>query len=177
MEAGRRRRLLSTDTEKNGAYYLNNWISHEEYLCEKPTEDKKMACMLYELLALKWSRALEWLGQVPRTPETATLEIVIGGYRSVWGVLAEDDRGIGNYFLDREMFQVRVDGSRGGYLSLLEEEGRRRFSEVEALSSRIHIVKQNIEFLSRFAGSYQPQTTDSYLQLAFRFLSNDTDQE
>jgi hypothetical protein len=55
----KRRRANSIDTEATGAFYLNNWLNHEEYLCEKAPPEEKTANLFYELLQLRWNKALE----------------------------------------------------------------------------------------------------------------------
>lgn len=42
-----RRRGNSIDSQTIGTYYLNNWISGDEYTCEKPSPEEKTAHLVY----------------------------------------------------------------------------------------------------------------------------------
>lgn len=43
----KRKRGYSIDSHSAGTYYLNNWISTDEYPCEKPSLDEKSAHLIY----------------------------------------------------------------------------------------------------------------------------------
>lgn len=60
------------------------------------------------------------------------------------------------------------------FVNLLQD-SRNSFQEAE-ISMKKAMMKQNINFLAKFASNYRPQTSDSYLKLAFKYLGNTIDQ-
>lgn len=180
----RRRRGYSIDSESTGAYYLNNWLSSEDYFCEKPPPEERTANLVYDLLDRRWGKALEAVAATPKAPYSAPLEYILNGFRSICSLLAEEDRQLVEHFMGRPTFEIvamkmssdSVGGS-GSFINVFEEDARARFHEIRSIPRKVEILRTNFDYLVKFAGTYRPSVQDGYLQLAFRLLGNSCDQE
>lgn len=75
-----------------GTYYLNNWISTDEYPCEKPSLDEKSAHLIYEILASQWTKALEIVDSLDKNLEVMTLSFILKGFKSIENIIAEESQ-------------------------------------------------------------------------------------
>lgn len=70
--------------------------------------------------------------------------------------------------------------SVGGYynfLNVFEEDAKTKFAEIRSVPRKVEIMKVNLNYLVKFAGSYHSTIEDNYIKLAFKILGNSLDQE
>lgn len=180
---GNRKRIYSTDMIPSGAYYLNNWISNDDYPCEKPSPEQKTAHLIYELLASQWSKALDIVDGLEKTLEVKTLAFILKGFKSIENIINEANPTVKSQFLERDRHQINFKsssesvGGAGSFVNTYEEDAKTRFSEMRSLPKKIDCLKVNLEFLINFASRYEVRSNDDYIMLAFKLLGNSVDQE
>lgn len=178
----KRRRANSIDTEATGAFYLNNWLSHEEYPCDKPPPEEKTANLFYELLLLRWNKALELISCFEMTPEVTTLQYIIMCFKAVSSLLTDEDKSLTEHFMGRASHEIKVKqssesvGGMGSFVNVLEDDSKTKFWEIRSLPKRVECLKINLDFLVKFTNNYIIRTEDCYLQLCFLFLGNKCNQ-
>lgn len=139
--------------------------------------------LVYELLAQRWSKALEIIALLPQAPHSAVLQYLLTGFRSIAGLLA-DDALLADSFLRRPAYEImsmksssESVGGNASFVNAFEEDAKARFQEIRSMPRKVEILRLNLDYLVKFAGSYRPTVEDGYLQLAFKLLGNSYDQE
>jgi hypothetical protein len=132
---------------------------------------------------MRWNKAIEITASLPRTTQTATLEYILNGFKAISSLLTEEEKFFSEHFLGRNTHDITIklsSESVGGYfnfLNVFEEEARVKFLDIRGIPRKVEILRVNLDYLIKFAGSYKPTTDDNYLQLAFKILGNNLDQE
>ena len=177
-----RKRIYSVDIASEGSYYLYNWISPDEYPCEKPPAEERKAHVVYEILNCRWAKALQLVGNLPKTLETSALLFILRGFKTLDDLLRQEGQYFQDHFLNRPKFQIIYKASSdsiGGlfvYLNVFEEESKKKFKELKSFPRKVECLRMNLDYLVKFAGSYEVASGDDYLVLAFRLLGNQWDQ-
>lgn len=73
-----------------GGFYLNNWINHDDYPCILNI-DHKESLFIYELLSLKFGKALDILKFMEKTTAVSTLEYILGRFKVLMDFIEESD--------------------------------------------------------------------------------------
>jgi hypothetical protein len=116
-----------------GTYYLNNWISGDEYPCEKPSPEEKTAHLVYEILASEWSKALEIVDSMEHNMEISTLIFIFKGFKAIEAIIAEESQLFESQFLNRERYEISFRsssdslGGMGSFVNVFEEDSKQKF--------------------------------------------------
>ena len=147
----KRRRLYSIDNEYLGYYHLNNWLSNDEMLCEKAASEQKSAALIYEILFMRWEKAIEIITTIQKSTEIAALHYILKGFKTIHHLLNQDEKTLTDYFLARNCHQINFklssSDSVGGYfnfINILEEQSRSKFIEIRNIPRKAEIVKINL---------------------------------
>lgn len=139
--------------------------------------------LVYELLAQRWNKALEITATLPKAPHLAVLQYLLTGFRSVASLLADDEQ-LADHFLRRpthDIVAMKLSsdsvGGNAAFVNAFEEDSRAKFQEIRSTPRKVEILRLNLDYLVKFAGTYRPAVEDGYLQLAFKLLGNTYDQE
>ena len=101
-----RKRTYSVDPSSFGAYYLYNWISSQEYPCDKPSFQDRSAHVIYEILAMRWHKAIGIVRSMGKTLETSTLEFVLKGYQTIEALIGQEGQYYQDHFMNRSNFPI-----------------------------------------------------------------------